>query len=416
MISNSRIKGIQHFRQRRIQLLFTLFYVYINICEAFITLKNANTCSILQTIDSYYSRKIVIIYNKGDGKKKRKKKSSSTSESAATPDSFVNMPSPQRVTNAINIPVRHQIMWAQMKKARLRTSGTAFRQTNIRRTAYRKSLDEEEIEQARIERQRQAQEPDWEVILNATASSPLVIVDGYNVIHKWPRLKKWMTKGMISKARETLIHDMEELRALKGWRIEVVFDGFGKQTQGSLGDAPGSSIVRERISKSDEQASKKVTDNGVRVVYSGAGTSADGYIESRCFDAKKVTEGKLTGSLIIATDDNAIRFAAVNAGALCMSAGRMIDELKALRKATMYRVEIAISKANGHDLRPPQLQGRPLPNTLGRGNLIVEDKRSRTKKSTKPKEESRVTLDDLKRGTKSLPSWAVVPPKNNNKS
>jgi predicted RNA-binding protein with PIN domain len=299
-----------------------------------------------------------------------------------------------------------------MKKARLKTSGSAFRQTNVRRTAYRKSLDEEEVEQARLERQRQAQEPDWEVILNGTASSPLVIVDGYNVIHKWPRLKKWMTKGMTSKARETLIHDMEELRALKGWRIEVVFDGFGKPTQGPLGDAPGSSQSRDRISKSDEQASKKVTENGVRIVYSGAGTSADGYIESRCFNAKKVTEGKLSGSLIVATDDNAIRFAAANAGALCMSAGRMVDELKALRKATMYRVEIAVSKANGHDPRPfKKLQGNSVPNSLGRGNVIVEDKRNRPKKNVKLKEEKTSTLEDLKRGTKSIPSWAIVPPK-----
>lgn len=276
--------------------------------------------------------------------------------------------------------------------------------------------DEEEIEQAKVERTKKGQEPDWDVILNATASSPLVIVDAYNVIHKWPRLKKWMSKGMVSKARELLIHDMEEMRALKGWRIEIVFDGFGRNVNGVLGDGPGTSSMRDRISKSDEQASKKVTDNGVRVVFSGAGRSADGYIEQRCFDAKKITEGKLTGSLIVATNDNMIRSVAANAGAHCMSADRMVDELKALRKSTMYRVEVAVAKVNGHDVRPAKLHGKTMPNTFlrGSGNVIIEDKRNRPKKNRKKDEtEKSRTLEDLKRGTTSTPSWAVVPPKDN---
>ena len=278
-----------------------------------------------------------------------------------------------------------------------------------------KIIDEEEIEQAKIERSKKGQEPDWDVILNATAASPLVIVDGYNIIYKWPRLKKWMNKGMTSKARDTLIHDMEEMRALKGWRIEIVFDGFGRNTNGALGDGPGSQGTREKITKADEEASKDVTLNGVRIVYSGAGTSADGYIEQRCFEAKKVTDGKLTGSLIVATDDNMIRNAACNAGALCMSSGRMVDELKALRKATMYRVEAAVAKANGHAPRPAKLHGTIMPNTFGRGsgNVIIEDKRNRPKRKKKKKDEMEKTktLEDLKKGTQSRPSWAVVPPK-----
>jgi len=177
-----------------------------------------------------------------------------------------------------------------------------------------------------------------------------------------------------------------------------------------LGDGPGTASIRERISKADEQASKKVTDNGVRIVYSGAGTSADGYIETRCYEAKKVTDGKLTGSLIVATDDSMIRCAAANAGAMCMSAGRMVDELKALRRATMYRVEAAVARVNGHDIRPIQLQGRPMPTTFTKGSAIIEDKRNRSKKTRKKEvNEMTKTLEDLKKGTTSTPSWAVVP-------
>jgi predicted RNA-binding protein with PIN domain len=221
-----------------------------------------------------------------------------------------------------------------------------------------------------------------------------------------------MHKGMMSKARDMLIHDMEEMRALKGWRIEIVFDGFGRNVNGPLGDGPGSQSSREKISNSDQQASKDVTLNGVRVVYSGAGNSADGYIEQRCFDAKKVTDGKLTGSLIVATDDNMIRSVACNSGALCMSSGRMVDELKALRKATMYRVEAAVAKVNGHAPRPAKLHGKTMPNMFARGsgNVIIEDKRNRPKKNRKKDEMDKSrTLEDLKKGTQSIPSWAVVP-------
>lgn len=382
--------------------ILSLIALHIVPCKAFIV---PNIVSSLRE----YHQDTVLWMGKGDGKKKRKKKSSSTPSLSSIPQETA----PLRVTSDSNVSVRRQIKWARMKKE-INNSGTAFRQKNVKRTSYRKSLDEEEIEEARLERQRKGQEPDWDVILNATASSPLVIVDAYNVIHKWPRLKKWMGKGMVSKARELLIHDMEELRALKGWRLEVVFDGFGRNTNGPLGDGPGSQKIRERISKPDQQASKTVTDNNVRIVYSGAGTSADGYIEKRCFEAKEVTEGKLTGSLIVVSDDNMIRTAACNAGALCMSSGRMVDELKALRKATMYRVEAAVAKANGHDVRPAQLQGKATPNAFlkGRGNVIIEDKRSKPKKNRKKDEsEHTKTLDDLKKGTTSVPSWAIVPPK-----
>ena len=273
--------------------------------------------------------------------------------------------------------------------------------------------DEEEIESARVERKKRGQEPDWDVILNATMSSPLVMVDAYNIIYKWPRLKKWMVKGNLQKARDTLIYDLEELRALKGWRIEVIFDGFGRSTTGQLGDDPGGSKKNVMVSKPDQQAQKKVTEHGVRVVYSGVGMSADGYIEERCMEAKKITEGKITGSLIVASDDNMIRTVATSAGAICMSADRMVTELKSLRKATMYRVEAAVAQANGHEIRPSQIQGKAMPNRFR--SAIIEDKRERKKlnkkktASSEKEETPKKTLDDLKKGTKSLPSWAVIP-------
>ena len=59
-----------------------------------------------------------------------------------------------------------------------------------------------------------------------------LIVDGYNVIYKWPRLKKHVLNGNLSRARNMLISDLEELKVVKGWRIEVVFDGRFRSTKG----------------------------------------------------------------------------------------------------------------------------------------------------------------------------------------
>lgn len=348
---------------------------------------------------------LYITMAKGDGKKKRPKQNN------VIPSSPPITPAPApppRVTNDINVPIRRQIRYAQLNKEAARMSGQSFRANNVKRTSYRKSYDEEEMEAAKTLRQTRAQEPEWDVILNATLSSPLVIIDGYNVIHKWPRLKKWMSKGIISKARQMLMMDLEELRSLKGWRIEVVFDGAGRNVQNNaLGDGPGTTNQREKVSRGDMQESIKVTDHGIRVVYSGSGMSADSYIESRCLDAKSVTEGTLTSSFIVASDDQMIRVAAKNAGALAMSSQRIVDELKAVKKAALYRAEVAVAKMNGQTVRPEKLRDRGI-STGGFGRRQVElvDKRKNTKKTKKV---VNAALEDVQEGAKSTPYWAMSP-------
>ena len=329
---------------------------------------------------------------KGDGKKERKKKSAAAPKTA---DTTASAPAaiPMRVTSDSNISVKRQIKWARMKKEQSQV-GQSFRQQKKVRTKYRRTWDEDEIEEKRIERSQRGKEPDWDVILNQTASSPLFIVDGYNVIHNWPRLKKWMTKGQLHRARDTLVHDLEELRRIKGWRIECVFDGAGKASDpGPLGSGPGSSEYNEnKIRGSKTENTKAVTSHGVRVVYTGAGASADSYIEHRCFDAKKVTGGEMTGSLIVASNDGMIRLAGTNAGALCMSSERLVDELKATRASILHRVEVAVAEANGQGVRPSGLQG-----TAARGRfqnkMMIVDKRKKKKKTEDDDEDDQDEID-----------------------
>ena len=42
---------------------------------------------------------------------------------------------------------------------------------------FRIAPDEEEIEQKAEERRRKGQDPDWDIILNRTSTSPLVVSD-----------------------------------------------------------------------------------------------------------------------------------------------------------------------------------------------------------------------------------------------
>lgn len=237
-----------------------------------------------------------------------------------------------------------------------------------------------------MERAKRGQEPDWDVVLNVTASAPLLIVDAYNVIHQWSRLKKWMTKGDTFKARNLLVQDLEALSSVKGWRIEVVFDGAGRSTAGPLDTSNSNDVESKKVSLLDQQAKVSVTDYGVRVVYSGVGCSADSYIEKRCLDAKRVTDGRICGALIVASNDNMVRLAGQNAGALCMSSDRFINELKALKNIVSYRVESAVASMNGHEVRDQKYWGTPYLHGQ-RTQFLIEDKRKKHKPEVNEDEE-----------------------------
>jgi predicted RNA-binding protein with PIN domain len=196
-----------------------------------------------------------------------------------------------------------------------------------------------------------------------------------------------MVKGDLARARQLLLEDLENLKSIKGWRLEVVFDGAGKSRVGPLGDNR-----QRRVTAAEKATSKQMSKHGVRTVFTGRGIEADSYIEARCSEAKNVTGGSLTGSFIVATvslrvlsyslfpgaalilfslskDDTMIRLAGQNAGALCMGADRFVNELKATKKVVAYRVEAAMAKVNGWTIRPEKLWGTQVfSNNAGRNS------------------------------------------------
>ena len=125
-----------------------------------------------------------LLMRKGDGKKKRKKKSATPPPPAAAAAPAIREVKiePMRVTNDINIPIKRQIRYAQMNKefAKQRAN-PGFRQKKVVRTRYRRTWDEEEIEQKKEERKKRGQDPNWDVILNQTKASPLVVSHELNL-------------------------------------------------------------------------------------------------------------------------------------------------------------------------------------------------------------------------------------------
>lgn len=60
--------------------------------------------------------------------------------------------------------------------------------------------------------------------LGNTDSMRLLIVDGYNIVHAWPELKRVLETRGLEDARMRLIHHLSEYAAHSGSQVTVVFD------------------------------------------------------------------------------------------------------------------------------------------------------------------------------------------------
>ncbi len=118
-----------------------------------------------------------------------------------------------------------------------------------------------------------------------------LIVDGYNMIYSWERLKE-EGKDDISTAREHLIDLLMNYQGYTGCRMIIVFDGYK---------------VRDNIGSSLNQGN-------ATVVYTRSGQTADSYIEKASLDLKNDYD------VVVATSDALIQNAALAHGAMRMSA------------------------------------------------------------------------------------------------
>lgn len=111
------------------------------------------------------------------------------------------------------------------------------------------------------------------------------IVDGYNLIYASKELKEMMSD--LSAARDRLLHILSEYGAYEKYRITVVFDA-----PNTLDDEHGETI-----------------DEYLRVIYTGAGETADSRIERLAYDL-----ARQKATVYVVTSDGAEQSVVLGAG------------------------------------------------------------------------------------------------------
>ena len=124
----------------------------------------------------------------------------------------------------------------------------------------------------------------------------LLIVDGYNIIKRWKKLRSFSNKSL-DFGRESLIRLLSNYQDFTGKEVKVIFDGSkGKDLYYGLTD--------------------------VEVIFSGQGKSADEFIERLVYLSKEKSK------ICVATSDRMIRMMVEWMGAKSMSAEELEKELK----------------------------------------------------------------------------------------
>ena len=135
----------------------------------------------------------------------------------------------------------------------------------------------------------------------------VLIVDGYNVIHAWPRLKALLAGGGGEEARRALIGELAEYAAVRQLRVIVVFDGPRRA------------------------ASAAEVIDGVSVVFSGRSGSADHLIERLAYEAARAGEAH---EVMVATSDRLQRDMVRAMGVATIDAKGLEQEVSAARDQT----------------------------------------------------------------------------------
>ncbi len=135
-----------------------------------------------------------------------------------------------------------------------------------------------------------------------------LVVDGYNIIYAWPQLENLKLENL-SHARDKLLDYLTEYSALTGCKVILVFDAH---------QVPLNARFSEVI-------------NGVEVIYSREGETADSVIE------KMVSSLTKKGKVFVATSDGDEQFVVFGQGAYRVTPQELWDRLQKLKKETQEK-------------------------------------------------------------------------------
>jgi len=135
-----------------------------------------------------------------------------------------------------------------------------------------------------------------------------VIVDGYNVIHAWPQLKRLMGEASLEAARDKLVERLSVFGMVVGADMTVVFDAHHSAARNN----------------------SEATVDGVRVIFTRKGHSADHIIERMAYDATQAGD-----VITVATSDRFQRDLVRGMG------GAVISALELERRVTDAEAEMS---------------------------------------------------------------------------
>jgi predicted RNA-binding protein with PIN domain len=122
-----------------------------------------------------------------------------------------------------------------------------------------------------------------------------LIIDGYSLLHREPRLKKYIEPGRLELGRDRLVRLIEAGCGQLAQRISVIFDGKGA--------GAGCDLHADLL----------------EVIYSPGHLTADSVIE------RLVLENRDNDSMCVVSNDRAVLNTVTGAGAFGMSCGQFLE-------------------------------------------------------------------------------------------
>jgi len=150
----------------------------------------------------------------------------------------------------------------------------------------------------------------------------VLIVDGYNIIGDWPRLRK-LKQENLEAARDQLIDDLKDYKAVTGRDVIVVFDAHlsrGGQTEETVG--------------------------GIKLYYSKENETADELIERLVYELERE---KLRRHVFVATSDYVEQQVTFGGGALRVSARELGIDVQVAKARIREKVENQVPHRNRLD-------------------------------------------------------------------
>jgi uncharacterized protein len=139
----------------------------------------------------------------------------------------------------------------------------------------------------------------------------ILIVDGYNIIGDWPELRRLKAENLES-ARDQLIDDLKEYKAITGRDVILVFDAY-----------------LSRGGQSEE------TISGIKIYYSKENETADELIERLVYEFERE---KVRRHVFVATSDYVEQQVTFGGGALRIPARELRIEVNAAKKEIRERI------------------------------------------------------------------------------